>query len=178
MFDEHVGQVLFALLEVERQAGVVVAGEEAHAGGFDGGDDELCLIGRDLPEGGSAGFEDLGVWREVFEGEDVVRGEAEDGLGREGSSEVAGGEDGGVEGLSGFVVRDEDEAGRGGGADEEREIQRAGGKGEAGDTSSPAAGAEMLPDTVEWGGVLKVREKLANEGENHAGSILVDMGWP
>ncbi len=90
MLDEHVGHVLFADLEMEGEGAVVVAGEELHAGGFDGGDDEAGLAGGDLPEGGGAGLLDLGVGREVFEGEDVVGGEAEDGFGGEGSGELAG----------------------------------------------------------------------------------------
>ncbi len=98
-------------LEVEGEAAVEVAGEELHAGGFDGGDDEAGLVGGDLPEGGGAGLLDFGVGGEVFEGEDVVGGEAEDGFGGEGSGEVAGGEDGGVEGFGGLVVGDDDDAG-------------------------------------------------------------------
>ena len=99
------------------------------------------LCGCDLPEGGGAGLLDLGVGREVFEGEDVVGGEAEDGFGGEGAGELAGAEDGGVEGLGGFVVGDDDDAGGVGGADEEGKIEGAGGEGEAGDTSAPRASA-------------------------------------
>ena len=167
MLDEHVGHVLFADSKMEGQGAVEVTWKELHAGGFDGGDDEAGLSCGDLPEGGGAGLLDLGVWGEIFEREDVVRGEAEDGLGGDGAGEIAGGEDGGVEGFGRFVVGDEDEARSVGGADEEREIERASGEGEAGDTSSPAAGAEMATDTVEGHGVFQVREQLADEGENH-----------
>ena len=90
VLDEHVGHVLFAELEMEGEGAVVVAGEELHAGGFDGSDDEAGLVGGDLPESGGAGLLNFGVGREIFEGEDVVGGEAEDGFGREGAGELAG----------------------------------------------------------------------------------------
>ena len=129
----------------------------------------------DLPEGGGAGLLDLGVGRKIFEGEDVVGGEAEDGFGGDGSGELAGAEDGGVEGLGGFVVGDDDDAGGVGGADEEGKIEGAGGEGEARDTSAPRASAEMAAYTLEGFGVLQVREELADEGKNHAELILVDV---
>ncbi len=111
MLDEHVGEVLFAALEVEGEGGVVLAREEAHAGGFDGRDDEAGRAAGDLPERGGAGLLNLGVGREIFKREDIVCGEAQDGFGVERAGELAGGEDGGVEGFGGFVVGDEDEAG-------------------------------------------------------------------
>jgi hypothetical protein len=122
MLDEHVGHVLFAEFEVEGEGAVVVAGEETHAGGFDGCYDEAGLRGRDLPQGGGAGLLDLGVGRKVFEGEDVVGWEAEDGLGRERAGKFTGTEDGGMEGLGGFVVGYDDDAGGVGSAYEEGEI--------------------------------------------------------
>ncbi len=71
----------------------------------------------DFPEGSSAGLLDLGVGGEVFEGEDVVGGKAQDSFDGESSGELAGGEDVGVEGFGGLVVGDDDDAGRGGGTD-------------------------------------------------------------
>ena len=43
----------------------------------------------DLPQGGGALLLDIGVWRDVFEGKDIVRGEAEDALRLDGAGEVA-----------------------------------------------------------------------------------------
>jgi hypothetical protein len=165
MLDEHVGDVLFADVEMEGEAAVEIAGEELHAGGFDGGDDEARngMVRGDLPEGGGAGLLDFGVRGEVFEGENVVRGEAEDGLGEEGSGELAGGEDRGVEGFGGLVVGDDDDGGRGGGADEVGKIEGAGGGGEAGDTSAPRAAAQVAAYTLEGFRVFKVRKELADE---------------
>ena len=139
MLDEHLGDVLFAALEVEGEGAVVIALEELHAGGFERGDDEPGLAVGYFPERGGAVLLDLGVGGEVFEGEDVVGGEAEDLVGGEGSGELAGAEDLGVEGLGGLVVGDDEEAGGVGGADEEGEIEGAGGRSEAGDAT--AAGA-------------------------------------
>jgi hypothetical protein len=96
-----------------------------------------------------------------------VRGETQDGFGGERAGEITRGEEGGVKRFGCLVVRDKDEARSVGGADEEWEIQSARGEGEAGDTSSPAAGAHVATDTVEGHGVFQVREQLADEGENH-----------
>ena len=87
----------------------MVAGEEAHAGGFDGRDDEARGPGGDLPERGGARLLNFRVGREVFEGQHIVRGKAQDGVGVERAGELAGGEDGGVQRLGGLVVGDQDE---------------------------------------------------------------------
>ena len=81
MLDEHVGHVLFAGLEVQGEGAVVVAGEELMQAASTGAMTRRAVSGGNLPEGGGAGLLDLGVGGEVFEGEDVVGGEAEDGLG-------------------------------------------------------------------------------------------------
>jgi hypothetical protein len=176
VFDEHVGHVLFTDFEMEGEGAVVVAGEETHAGGFYGCYDEAGLGGGDLPEGCGAGLLNFGVRGEVFEGEDVVGGEAQDGFGREGAGELAGAEDGGVEGFGGLVVGDDDEAGGLGGTYEERKIEGAGGEGEAGDTTTPRASAEMAAYTLEGFRLLQVCEELADEGKDHALLILSAEG--
>jgi hypothetical protein len=122
------------------------------------------VAGANLPEGGGAGFLDLRVGREVFEGKDVVRGEAEDLRGVERAGEIAGGEDGGVQSLGGFVVGDDDERGGLRGADEVRKVEGSGGCGESGDTTTPRSAAEMAAHTLECFGVFQVREELADEG--------------
>jgi hypothetical protein len=175
VLDEHVGHVLFADFEVEGEGAVVVAGEELHAGGFDGGDDELGLACGYLPECCGAGLLDLGVGREVFKGEDVVGGEAEDRFGREGASQLASAQDGGLEGFGGLVVGDDDDAGGCCGAGEEGEVEGAGGKGESRDTSAPRATAEMAAYTLESFRMLQVCEELADEGKNHAVFSLVEV---
>ena len=98
-------------------------------------------------------------------------GEAQDARG-ECAGQLAGGEDGGVEGFGGLVVGDDDERRGVGGADEEGKIEGAGGGGESGDTTAPRAGAQMAAYTLEGLGVFQVREELADEGENHAELIL------
>ncbi len=141
--------------------------EEFEAGGFDGGDDEARGFGGDLPEGGGAGLLDFGVGREVFKGEDVVGGEADDGGGVECAGEVAGGEDGLVEGFGGLVIGDEDEGGGGGGLDEVGEVEGSAGEGEAGDAATGVALLEVAAGAVEGVGVFEVGEQVADEGEDH-----------
>ena len=74
-----------------------------------------------------------------------------------------------MEGFSGFVVGDDDDARSCGRSNEEGEIERAGGEGKAGDTSAPRASAQVAAYTLKGFGVLKVRQELADEGKNHAG---------
>ena len=104
-----------------------------------------------------------------------MSGEAEDRFGRDGAGELAGAEDGGVEGLGGLVVGNDDETGCVGGSYEEGKIEGSGGEGEARHTSTPRASAEMAAYTLEGFRMLHVCEELADEGKNHAELILVDL---
>ena len=140
VLDEHVGQVLFAALEMQGERGIVVAREQAHAGRFNGRDHQACGAAGDLPERCGARLLDFRVWRQVFKRENIVRGKAQHGIGVERTGQLAGRQHGGVQRLSCLVVGDQNKTGGVGRAGEERKIQRAGGKGEAGDASSPAAG--------------------------------------
>jgi hypothetical protein len=133
------------------------------------------LRGGYLPEGCGAGLLDFGVGRKVFEGKDVMGGEAEDGFGWDRAGEFAGVEDGGVEGFRGFVVGYDDEARGVGRADEVGKIENAGSKGEPRDTTAPRATAQVAAYTLEGFRVLHVCEELADEGKNHAGMILVEV---
>jgi hypothetical protein len=166
MLDEHVGDVLFADVEMEGEAAVEIAGEEFHAGGFDRDDDEARagVVRGDLPEGGGASLLDLGVRREIFEGEDVVCRETEDVVRGERARELAGGENGGVEGFCGLVVGHDDDRRSGSGADEVGKIECAGRCSEAGDTSAPCTSAQVAAYTFKGFGVFKVRKELADEG--------------
>ena len=177
VLDEHVGEVLLAGAEGEGEGGVEVGMEELEAGGFDGRDDEADGVGGagaggDLPEGGGAGLLDFGMGGEVFEGKDIVGGEADDGGGVERAGELAGGDEGLVEGLGGFVVGDEDEGGGGGGLDEEGQVEGARGEGEASDAAARLAVLEVAAGAVEGVGVFKVREEVADEGKDHAMTSL------
>jgi len=171
MLEEHVGEMLFAAAEMEGEAGVVVGREEAHAGGLDGRDEDAAGAGGELPERGGSLLEEVGVGGEIFEGENIVRGEGEDLRGRERAGEMAGGGDGCVEGFGGFVVCDEDERGGVERADEGGKDEGAGGAGESGDTPTPRAGCQMQPHTLERLGGFQVREERADEGKKHGFSL-------
>ena len=110
--DQHVGQVLFAFAQVQREGGVVVAREEAHASGLHRRDDKPCLVGSKLPERGGSLLLNLRVGRDVFKRQHIVRRQAQDFVAAERAGEVAGGEHVGVQELGGFVVGDEDQRGR------------------------------------------------------------------
>ena len=96
-------------------------------------------------------------------------------LGGEGSGEFGGAEDGGVEGLGGLVVGDDDDGGGVGGADEEGKVEGAGSGGESGHTSAARASAQVAAYTLKGLGVLQVCEELADEWKDHAELILVEV---
>jgi hypothetical protein len=96
-----------------------------------------------------------------------VRGKADDAGGFERAGELAGGEDGLMEGFGGLVVGDEDEGWGRGCLDEEREIEGTRGEGEAGDAAAALSVLEVTTGSVEGVGVFEVCEEVADEGENH-----------
>ena len=160
MLDEHLWDVLFADAEMEGEAAIEVPGEQFHAGGFDRGDDETRtgVVRGNLPESGGACLLNLGVRGEVFEGKDVVSRKAQHGFCRESAGELAGGEDGGVQGFGCLVVGNDDDARRSGGADEVRKVKGAGRGSESGDTSAPRTAAQVAAYTLEGFRVFKVRK--------------------
>ena len=85
MLDEHVGHVLFADFEVEGEGAVVVAGKSFMQAASTGAMTSLAWPVAIFQRVAGAGLLNFGVWREVFEGEDVVGGETQDGFGREDS---------------------------------------------------------------------------------------------
>ena len=124
--------------------------------------------GGDLPERGGAGLLDLGVRREVFEGQDVVRGKADDGCGISAPVRSQAARTAWWRASAALLSATRMSAGRVACPDEERQVERAGGEGEAGDTSAALAALEMAADALEGVGVLQVREEIADEGKNHA----------
>ena len=185
VLDEGVGEVLFASAEAEGEAVIEVAGEELHAGGFDGGDEEAgcgaCFGGwfiAELPERGGAVLLNLGVGGDVFEGEDVVAGEAEDLVGGEGAGEVAGGEDGLVEGFSGLIVGNEDETRAVCCLDEAWQVKGTPSEGEAGDAAASCSGGKVAADALEGVGAFEVSKEFADEGEDHTCVSLAGLAKP
>jgi hypothetical protein len=175
VLNEHFGDVLFPDLEVQGKCAVVVAVKEFQASSFDRCDDEASLSGGNLPQRCGACLLNFGVGREIFERENVMGRESQDGFGGESTSQLAGAQDSGVKGLSGFVVGDDDDARGVGSANEEREIEGAGGKGQTGHTSTPRAPAQVAAYTLKSLGVLQVCEELADEWKDHASSILFEL---
>lgn len=97
-----------------------------------------------------------------------MRGQANDAGGFERAGELAGGEEGLVEGLRGFVIRDENERGCLHGLNEVREVEGAGREGESRDAATSLAGHEVAADAIEGVRELEIGEEVADERENHA----------
>ena len=73
-----------------------------------------------------------------------------------------------MQGLCGFVVRDEDKRRRRrDGLNEEWQVKRAGCEGQARDAAPALAGFKVSADAIVGVGVFEVREKLANERQDH-----------
>ena len=83
------------------------------------------------------------------------------------TGEIAGTEDGGVEGLGGLVVGDEDERGGIVSAEEEGEIEGARGCSEARDAATTGAAGEVAAGTFEGVRVFETREQIADKREDH-----------
>jgi hypothetical protein len=109
------------------------------------------------------------VRREILEGEDVTRGEGDDGVRIGGGGELAEAAEDGEEVFDGAVVVDHEDEGASGGALKEHEQQGFSGWGEGGDTKAPRALLEVGGNTREGGKLFYVREEFADEGKKHAG---------
>ena len=166
--DQHVGTYSFAALEDVARGRHSGRGEKLHAGGFDGRDDEAASPVAIFQRVVGARLLDFGVGREIFEGQHVVGGKAEDAVDWDGAGELAGGEEGGVQGLGGFVVGDNNNRGNLRGASEEGNVKGAGRGGESGDTTTPTGKCQVSPCLFEGGRMLQVRQQLADKGEDHA----------
>ena len=117
-----------------------------------------------LPQGRGALLLHIGVGRDAFKRKHVVRGQAHDALGIDGTGEFAAGAECCFERFGGLVVGDDHDDGVPGGAGEERNVKGAGGIGESGHTTAPSREAEMPSHTLEAIGVLNAREGVANKG--------------
>jgi hypothetical protein len=173
---EHLDVNLLAHTELERLGCVVASLEEAHGGGFDGSDYELCSAGGDLPQNAGTLFEHVRVWREVFKGKHVVRGEAKDVLWWECAGEFAGCAQGKVHGICCFVVCDQQKDRFVGGAGKEGKEESACGYGESGHTSATDVEAEVPANAFKGLSVFKLFEQLPYKRQNHA-KIECTNGW-
>jgi len=59
MLDEHIGENLVVVLQVQCEGCIMFAGKKPHAGSFDGCDDEACGSGGDLPQRSCTCFENF-----------------------------------------------------------------------------------------------------------------------
>ena len=167
---------LFAATENLREAGVEGRGKELHGGGFDGSDNDGGFAGGDLPEGLGALLLNVGVGGEIFERQDVVGREAQDTVGWDGSGEVATGAEGEMHGVRGLVIGNDDDGWNLSGAREERNVEGAGGRGESRNTPAPSGKRKVPSCLFKGGGILQVRQQLADKGEDHADSSLAAWG--
>ena len=81
MREEGIDVDFFAAAKNLRQSGVEGRGKKLHRGGLNGRDDNRGFAGSDFPEGFGALLLDVGVGREIFEGQNVVGGQTQHAIG-------------------------------------------------------------------------------------------------
>ena len=127
----------------------MIAREELHASGFHWCNEQLDAAVGEFPKRCSALLLNFRVRREIFKGENVMRGETENFVRGERAGELGGGEEIGVERVRGLVVGDEDDGLSLGAANEGWKVESARGCGESGHTSPTRAARKMATHTLE-----------------------------
>src|ERR1700727_1315786 len=74
--------------------------------------------------------------------------------------------------VGSLIVCDDDDGWDLGGAREEGNVQGTGGGGESRDTTTPTGKCQVPSCLFKGGGILQVRQQLADKGEDHAGFSL------
>ena len=123
MRGQHFNVDLFAALEGDGEAGVVIQVEKLHGCGFDGGDENVDGAGGEFPQRRCALLLHVRVRRKIFEGKHVVSGKTDHARGIDGSRELASGFEERLEGLGGLVVGNDHDDRLLGGARHQRKIQ-------------------------------------------------------
>ena len=175
MLDQHLGQILFAALQVQRKGSVVVARKEPHAGGFDRRDDEAGVRRWRSSRAWRRACSWISGWGERFSnGSTSCAGRRRTASAASAPVSSQAARTAACSASAALLSATRISAGRVRRAREERKIQRAGGEGESGDTSSPAAGAQMAADTLKGHRVLKVRKQL----RGRKGKIIAALSLP
>ena len=168
---EHFNVDFFPAAKRYGKTRIVVAIEEAQRCRLDGRNQDGNRAGDKLPQSGRTLLLHVGVRREVFKRENVVRGQAHNLSGIECSGKVASSPQHGLKGFGGLVVRDHHHHRLAGSTSQQWNVDCAGGRSKSGDTPTPRTKAEMPSYALKRGGVLQFRKNIADERENHAPSV-------
>src|ERR1019366_2328230 len=158
MRGKHFDVDFFAAAHADGEAGVVVAIEQLERHSLDRRNQNGDDAGSKLPQRGGALLLPVGAGR----------GRAGPPRGVDGAGEFAAGAQGGFQFLGGLVVSHHNDDGIFGGARHQRQIEGAGCRGKSRHTPTPRSEAEVPAYAIEGGGVLQLRENLADKREYHA----------
>ena len=171
----HAGQMrgerldvdLFAALERDRQAGVVLEIEELQRRRFDRRDQDIDGPGRELPQRRRALLLHVGVRREIFKRKHIVGGKTHHARRIDGAGQLASGLEQRLQRLGGLVVGHDHDDRLLGGPRHQRQVERSRCRGQSGHTPPPRTQAQVPANALKSRGLLQLREHLADERENH-----------
>ena len=181
-FDIH----LFAALQRDGQARIVVAVEESQRRRFDRGDKNRDRAGGQLPQCGCTLLLHIGMRRKVFKRKDVVGGQTHNSRGVNGSCQLAAGLEQWLQCLGRLVVGDHNNHRLAGGPRHQRDVKRPRCRRQSGDTPPPRTKAQMPSYAFKSRRVLQLRKDFADKRENHVVLVYqprqpaqrLSVNWP
>src|SRR6185437_13923268 len=159
-------------MEGSGESGVIVAVKEAQRRSFNGRNDDVDGAGGELEERRGALLLHIGVGREIFKGEDIVRWKTHDARGVDCTGKFTGCLEGDLQSFGHLVVRDDDNHRPASGSSHEGQVQGASGGGESGHTTAPRSKAQVPAYALKCRTMLQFRENFADKRENHCSLSL------
>ena len=169
---QHLDVDFFTAPQDLRQSGIIRAIEEAHTCCLDRRNYNRHTCCCNLPQYGCALFQHIGVGRKIFEWEHVMRGQPDDAFAFDGARQLGRGAEHLHERFGSLVIGNQHDDGRLRSLGKIGEIERPAGRRKSRHTTAPGTKVQMPSHTFKTRGVLQVRKRLADKGENHASTIL------
>ena len=157
MLDQHLGHVLFALLQLQRKARIVVAPKQFHAHSFNWRDHQPCSAGRQLPQRNGSLLLNFRVRRKILKRENIVRRKPQDLRGRDHSRQLTSCQYRRMQSLRRLIVGNNHQRRRLPRPHKVRKVKSASRGCESGHTSTPRATCQMAAYTLKCCGGLQVR---------------------
>ena len=175
---------LFAALERDGEAGIILQIEELQRRRFDGRDEDIDGAGRELPQRRRALLLHVGVRREIFKRKHIVGGKAHHARRIDCAGQLASGLEQRLQRLGGLVVGHDHDHRLLGGPRHQRQVERSRCRGQSGHTPTARTQAQVPANALKSRGMLQLREHLADEREDHQFLVyqrgcewVVELSW-